>query len=130
MRRGWLINIQSEHVELDLRTLYIPHTKTVEPGTILLSFHAIQLLSNLKKDEEGRIFLITGKAIRMVWERLKKRVGIIDLHFHDLRYELTSRFFDIGLNVIEVATITGRKDLRMLKRYSHLRAEDLAKKLG
>ena len=66
----------------------------------------------------------------MAWERLKKRVGIIDLHFHDLRYELTGRFFDIGLNVIEVATITGHKDLRMLKRYSHLKAEDLAKKLG
>ena len=130
MTRGWLINIQSEHVKLDLRTLYIPHTKTVEPRTILLSSHAIQLLSNLKKDEEGRIFPITGKAIRMAWERLKKRLGIIDLYFHDLRYELTSRFFEICLNVIKVATITRHKDLRMLKRYSHLRAEDLAKMLG
>ena len=35
-----------------------------------------------------------------------------------------------GLNPVEVATITGHKDPRMLMRYTHLRAEDLARKLG
>ena len=46
--------------------------------------------------------------------RACKRAGITDLHFHDLRQEATSRFFEKGLNVMEVATITGHKDLRML----------------
>jgi len=32
--------------------------------------------------------------------------------------------------LMEIASITGHKTLHMLKRYSHLRAEDLAKKLG
>ena len=31
---------------------------------------------------------------------------------------------------MKVATITGHKTLQMLKRYTHLRAEDLALKLG
>jgi len=31
---------------------------------------------------------------------------------------------------MEVSTITGHKDLKMLKRYTHLKAEDLALKLG
>jgi hypothetical protein len=31
---------------------------------------------------------------------------------------------------MEVASITGHKTLDMLKRYTHLRAEDLAKKLA
>jgi hypothetical protein len=35
-----------------------------------------------------------------------------------------------GLNTIEVASITGRKDLRMRQRHTHLKAEDLARKLG
>ncbi len=56
--------------------------------------------------------------------------GIDDLHFHDLRHEATSRFFEKGLNPVEVATITGHKDTRMLMRYTHLRAEDLVKRLG
>lgn len=32
--------------------------------------------------------------------------------------------------MMEVASITGHKTLSMLKRYTHLRAEDLARKLG
>jgi integrase len=57
------------------------------------------------------------------------RANIENVRFHDLRHEATSRLFEKGLNVMEVAAITGHKTLDMLKRYTHLRAEDLAKKL-
>jgi hypothetical protein len=53
-----------------------------------------------------------------------------NLRFHDLRHEATSRLFEKGLNIMEVASITGHKDLRSLQRYTHLKAEDLAEKLG
>ena len=78
----------------------------------------------------GRVFPLTEGALKGLWSRVSKKTGIVDLHFHDLRHEATSRFFEKGLNVMEVAAITGHKDLRMLQRYTHLRAEDLAKKLG
>jgi len=40
-------------------------------------------------------------------------------------------FFELDtLGIMEVASITGHKDLQMLKRHTHLRAEDLAVKLG
>ena len=74
--------------------------------------------------------MATVASLRGLWNRACRRADITDLHFHDLRHEATSRFFEKGLNVMEVATITGHKDLRMLQRYTHLRAEDLAKKLG
>jgi integrase len=53
-----------------------------------------------------------------------------DLRFHDLRHEATSRLSEKVPNLIELASITGHKDLQMLKRYYHPRAEDLARKLG
>ena len=59
-----------------------------------------------------------------------RKVKIDDLHFHDLRHEATSRFFEKGLNPVEVATITGHKDTKMLMRYTHLRAENLVGQLG
>jgi len=52
------------------------------------------------------------------------------LRFHDLRHEATSRLFEKGLNPVEMATITGHKDTKMLMRYTHLKAGDLARKLG
>lgn len=58
------------------------------------------------------------------------RATIVGLRFHDLRHEAANRLFEKGLNVMEVAAITCHKILEMLKRYTHLRAEDLAQKLG
>ena len=51
------------------------------------------------------------------------------MRFHDLRHEATSRFFEKGFDIMQVSAITGHKDLAMLKRYTHLRAEDLAERL-
>ncbi len=55
---------------------------------------------------------------------------MINFRWHDLRHEATSRLFEKGLNTMEVASITGHEDLKMLKRYTHLRAEDLVGRLG
>jgi integrase len=55
---------------------------------------------------------------------------LVDFRFHDLRHEATTRFFEQRLELMEVASITGHKTLTMLRRYTHLRAEDLAKKLA
>ena len=62
--------------------------------------------------------------------RLSQRAKLPDLHFHDLRHEAASRLAEKLSNVLELSAVTGHRDLRMLKRYYHLRAEDLAKKLG
>ena len=62
-------------------------------------------------------------------ERVCQAAGIEGLTFHDLRHEATSRFFEQGFNLMEVAAITGHNTLSMLKRYTHLCTEDLAKRL-
>lgn len=65
------------------------------------------------------------------WGHAVKRAGIENLHSHDLRHEALSRLAERGnLSVLELAAVSGHKTLQMLKRYTHLRAEDLARKLG
>jgi integrase len=128
MRRGEIVNAQWVDVDFDTRTFHIPITKNGQPRTIPLSTRATDLLRELPSSDE-RIFPVTGNAVRLAWQRLKGRVGIDDLHFHDLRHEAISRFFEMGLSVPEVALISGHRDPRMLFRYTHLRAEDVGKKL-
>jgi integrase len=53
------------------------------------------------------------------------RAGITNLRFHDLRHEATSRFVEAGLSDQQVSAITGHKSMQILKRYTHLRNEDL-----
>ena len=73
---------------------------------------------------------MTAEAVKLAYIRAVRRAGIENLTFHDLRHEATTRLFEKGLNIMEVASITGHKDLRMLRRYTHLRAENLAQRLG
>jgi site-specific recombinase XerD len=54
-------------------------------------------------------------------------LGIIDLHFHDLRHEGTSKLFEEGYQIQQVALVTGHKDWRHLRRYTNLKPEDLHK---
>ncbi len=80
--------------------------------------------------QESPIYSYKPRGLSGEFLKLCRKVKIDDLHFHDLRYEATSRLFEKGLNPVEVATITGHKDTKMLIRYTHLRAEDLVGRLG
>jgi integrase len=64
-----------------------------------------------------------------VWVDLKKTIGVTDFKFHDLRHEAVSRLVESGLSDQEVASISGHKSMQMLRRYTHLRAEDLVARL-
>ena len=131
MRQGELVSLRWEHVDLNRRTVYLPDTKNGESRTVPLSTAAVGILRSLPRSIHGRVFPgLTTEAVKRAYARAVRRAGIKDLRFHDLRHEATSRLFEKGLNIMEVASITGHKDLRMLRRYTHLKAEDLARKLG
>ena len=130
-RRGEIAAMTWEHLNLTRRTWHIPKTKNGSPRTVPLSSRALETLQGLPRRIDGRVWALQrADGITQAFERICQQAGIIGLNFHDLRHEATSRFFEKGLNIMEVASITGHKDLKMLKRYTHLRAEDLAAKLG
>ena len=130
MRRGELLKLERQHLNLNNRTAYLPMTKNGDSRTVPLSTRAIATLNKIPIHISGKVFPLSETALRGLWNRACRRAGINDLHLHDLRHEGTSRLFELGLNIMEVSTITGHKDLKMLKRYTHLKAEDLALKLG
>lgn len=131
MRRGELVKIEWQHVNWKARTLHIPETKTGVPRDVPLSERALAVLSAISASStrQGRVFDLRPDSVSQAFERACKRAGIEGLRFHDLRHEATSRFFEMGLNTMEVATITGHKTLEMLNRYTHLRAESLVDRL-
>lgn len=96
-----------------------------------LSPAAVDVLKQLPRNIAGRVFPIGSISIQHAFRSSVKQAGIENFRFHDLRHEATSRLFERGVfDSMEVATITGHKTLAMLKRYTHLKAEDLARKLG
>lgn len=137
MRRGELLTLEWANVDLKKRVAMLPMTKNGTARAVPLSSRAVSVLEGLRIEKDGvqvlprgKVFPTTEAALKKAWERACERAEIEDLHFHDLRHEATSRLAEKLPNVIELAAVTGHKDLRMLKRYYHPRAEDLAKKLG
>lgn len=147
MRRGELLALRWENVDIAKRTAYLPDTKNDDDRYVALSTAAIAILGSLPKAKRGLVFPLSMEAFKQAFVRSCERARaqyvkdclatkeapdsdfMTDFRFHDLRHEAASRLFEKGLNVMEVASITGHKTLQMLKRYTHLRAEDLAKKL-
>jgi len=132
LRRRELCELRWEHIDLSKRTAYITDesAKTGVARSIPLSTVAVGTLKAMPRNLSGRVFELAPDSISQAFERACKRAGVVGARWHDLRHEAASRLFERNLNVMEVASITGHKTLDMLKRYTHLRAEDLAKKLA
>lgn len=172
MRRGEIVELRWEHVDLKKRVAHLPETKNGTSRDVPLSSRAVAALeaskprggaavagAGLAKKATksfgagkvvapltGPVFNISSDAVTRAFERAVHRARrvyedecnmdggvpdpkfLTDLRFHDLRHEAASRLASI-YQLHELAKITGHKDPRMLMRYYHPRAEDLAKRL-
>ena len=130
MRQGELLNLQRRDIDLKKQIAIARDTKNSETRGVPLSSKAVRIFGELPASNDERVFPISQDQITHAFDKARSVAGIENLRFHDLRHEATSRFFELGLDLMEVATITGHKTLQMLKRYTHLQAHKLAAKLG
>lgn len=73
----------------------------------------------------SEVFPYNGKSIGAAFTRACHLLEIQGLHFHDLRHEATSRLFEKGYSIQEVAQFTLHESWATLKRYTHLRPENV-----
>jgi integrase len=129
MRQSELVTLRWENVRLDVPCVYLPDTKNGEPRGVPLSTKAIAILESVRSDDAQVFPGLTAEALKRAFIRAARRANLGDFRFHDLRHEATSRLFEKGLTLAEVAAITGHKTWAMLRRYTHLQLGDLARKL-
>ena len=91
-------------------------------------FDALSLIEEqraIRGNEDDRIFPYHYKSAGTALNRACHDQRVKDLHFHDHRHEGTSRLFEASFAIEQVALVTGRKDWKMLRRYTHLKPESL-----
>lgn len=131
MRRGELLGLRWDHVDLTRRTATLLLTKNGDRRTVPLSSAAVEVLHDLVRDpSDTRVLPVNAKAVEKAFNRALTRAGLEDFRFHDLRHTAITAMASRLPNVIELAAVTGHRSLTMLQRYYHPRAEDLAAKLG
>lgn len=148
MRRSEILGLRWEHVDLKRHVAHLPLTKNGTARDVPLSPAAGALLAALPRRIDGRVFVKNGTSLSDAFRRATDRARVlyvkeceakgehpdkgflVDLRLHDVRHSAVTRLFEQGFNIMEVAAISGHKTLAMLKRYTHLKAEDLAAKLA
>ncbi len=142
MRSSEITGLRCQQVDLQKRVVRLTDTKNDSARTVPLTkvatetFKAALAHPARPKDCNLVFFGEPGKdkkrhpyAFAKTWGLLKKSLGMPDLRFHDLRHEAVSRLVEGGLSDQQVSAISGHKSMQMLRRYTHLRAEDLVERL-
>lgn len=142
MRSSEITSLRSRQVDVKRRVVRLSDTKNDSARTVPLSQKAtsafVAALANPVRPsdcdlvfpgEPGRDGVRKPYAFNKAWNTVKLSLGLADLRFHDLRHEAVSRFVESGFSDQEVSAISGHKSMQMLKRYTHLRAEDLVDRL-
>lgn len=140
MRRSELLALRWPQVDFDGLRLRILDSKPddkrrdrLKGRDVPMSSRTYELLWEMgaaERPSSGHVLGTTAEGLKQAFERARTRAKMEHLNFHDLRHEATSRLAERGWNVLELAAVTGHQDLQMLKRYTNLRATDLAKKMG
>jgi integrase len=130
MRRGEILGLRWEHIDLQKRTAFIPITKNGESRLVPLSSVAMEMLKKLPRNFNGKVFPVTRFTLSAAIDRARIKAELKDFHFHDLRHMAITRLAEKLPNLIELSAVSGHKSLAMLKRYYHPSAEQLAKKIG
>lgn len=71
------------------------------------------------------VFPFNHRTISAYFTAATRMIGIKNLRFHDLRHEATSRLFERGYAIHEVAQFTLHDSWSTLKRYANLKPENV-----
>ena len=58
--------------------------------------------------------------MKTAFNKARKKAGLEDVRFHDLRHTFASRLVQAKVPLYDVMHLTGHKSLEMVQRYSHL----------
>lgn len=139
MRRGELMGLEWRDVDLKNRRVHLHMTKNSMPRRIPLSRAAVAAFETIPKVHPDKIFPVSLCWLRRYFEKTRAHAKINwlkqgtnpfeDIRYHDIRHEALSRLSDAGLNVIELAHISGHRVLSMLQVYTHPSHEAIFAKL-
>lgn len=134
MRQGEMLSLTWSQVDMKRRLALLvdpEKIKNSEPRAVPLSSSAASVLNTLPRSVSGLVLPVERLTLYHAFRYACDRAGIKNFTFHDLRHEALSRLAERGdFSVLELAAVSGHKTLQMLKRYTHLQVEKLARKIG
>jgi integrase len=119
LRQGELLNIMWKNVSFLSETVTVENTKNGKSRVIPMNGIAKAELMRLYETRVSRDKVFPFTSIRTAWENARKRAGLEDLRFHDLRHTFATRLVQTGADIVEVQKLLGHSTLLVTQRYTH-----------
>ncbi len=125
MRKGEILNLKWDNVDLRRRIIYVLGTKTDEKREIPINSSLYTILVGLERSKKCDL-VFPGKDgrpyidIRKGFMTALRKSGIINFRFHDLRHTFASQLVMRGVDLKTVQELLGHKSIEMTLRYAHL----------
>jgi integrase len=127
MRKGEILGLRWEHVDLKERLISIINGKTAESDRrIPMNDAVFELLSNLYQKRKSEFLF---PSTRKIGERfLDPKVGFMKavrlgeiphIRFHDLRHTFATRLVRSGVDLITIQQLLGHSKITTTARYAH-----------
>ena len=110
----------AKHRRVLVRDMKHPGQKKGNDVLVEMPDEALRIVAIMPRSAE-QIFPYKPSTITKAFTDACKLLGIIDLHFHDLRHEGISRLFEMGRTIPQAASVSGHRSWHSLQRYTHLR---------
>ncbi len=134
LRRGELLSLTWDRVNLLQKTIIIQKSKNGRPRTIPLTSVAMGVLeekARIRSLKTNLVFVNTvGKKISTSWVTenfiiARGKAGLDDFHFHDLRHTFATRLAQRGVDLYTISKLLGHVNITMTQRYAHHCPESL-----
>ena len=131
MRRGEILNLRWNDVDFDRQFIYIKETKSGVMRKVPMNSLVIEALSKLER-KNSFVFQNPNtderlKHIRTAFYTARRKVGIEDFRFHDLRHTAATWMVTEGIDLVTVKEILGHADIKTTMRYAHPTPENKRK---
>lgn len=120
-RQDEICRIRWDDLDRDKRRVLVrdmKHPRALIDTWVDIPPRAWEVLERQPRGE--RIFPYNGKSVSSAFTRACRFLDIKDLRFHDLRREAVSCLFEQGLQIPQVAKVSGHKAWTSLQRYTEL----------
>jgi len=132
MRRGEILNLKWEDIDLEGRTILIKKSKSGKPRKVPINSRLFEKLIKWKEENNNSHFLFTSsktgkpfKTVRKSWDSACKAANIKNLRFHDLRRTFGSRLALAGVDLNRIKELLGHASVKTTEIYLHADSKDI-----
>ena len=126
MRRGELLKLKWEDVDLVNKTIFIRDPKGKKDLLLPLSNLALETFEQLPTRGQSK-YVFPGRKgghrtdFKTPWYRIRELAGLPDdFRLHDLRHHFATTLVTHGTDLYTVSKLLGHKDIKTTQRYAHL----------